>query len=151
VILLDTTPLVALCDPRDRLHRRALAEIDRVARSPPVVCAPVLTEACFLLEHPVQRRRLERLLTELQVQPFTADDEVELWSAIFDWLARYSEHDPDWADGYLAAISALDKSARVWTYDSEFWTTWRRPDGTRIPLATKSRGYRPRTEGGHAD
>ena len=50
-------------------------------------------------------------------------------------LARYRDHDPDWADGYLAVVSGKRKGSKVWTYDREFRTTWRRPDGTRIPLA----------------
>lgn len=44
-------------------------------------------------------------------------------------------HDPDWADGYLAVVAGIAHRARMWTYDREFRTTWRRPDGTRIPLA----------------
>ena len=56
---------------------------------------------------------------------------------MFDWLARHADHEPDWADGCLAVLSGLDTTARVWTYDSEFRTIWRRPDGTVIPLAVK--------------
>ncbi len=37
MILLDTGPLVALCDPRDRLNRFALRDLDRLARQPLVV------------------------------------------------------------------------------------------------------------------
>jgi hypothetical protein len=32
VILIDTPPLVALCDPRDVLSSRAIADLDRVAK-----------------------------------------------------------------------------------------------------------------------
>ena len=39
------------------------------------------------------------------------------------------------ADAYLAVVSGKRKGSKVWTYDREFRTTWRRPDGTRIPLA----------------
>jgi len=137
VILIDTTPLVALCDPRDNLHAKALADVDRLSRQPLVLCAPVLTEACFLLDHPVQRERLERILVALSVRPFTTDDEARLWREVFQWLGRYAEHEPDWADGYLAIASGREKKAKVWTYDGEFRTTWRQLDGTRIPLAVR--------------
>jgi hypothetical protein len=40
VILIDTTPLLALCDPRDGLHATALADLDRVAKRPVVLCEP---------------------------------------------------------------------------------------------------------------
>lgn len=135
MILVDTTPLVALCDPRDRLHANAMRDLDRIARRALVLAAPVLTEACFLLDHPVQRGRLQRLLADLDVRPFRSDDETAMWLDVFRWLGRYAEHDPDWADGYLAVASSREKRAKVWTYDEEFRTTWRRLDGTRIPLA----------------
>jgi predicted nucleic acid-binding protein len=137
VILIDTTPLVALCDPRDGLHTKALADLDRVATQATTLCEPVLTEACFLLSHPVQRARLERLIVQIGMSPLAIEDEKELRLEVFEWLARYAERQPDWADGYLAVVSGRQKDARVWTYDREFRTTWRRPDGTRIPLAIR--------------
>ena len=135
MILLDTAPLVALCDPSDGLHATAARDLDRLRRMPLVVCGPVLTEACFHLARTVQRQRLRRLLTEFSIAPYTSDHEAELWLDVLDWLARYAEHDPDFADGYLAVLSGIERRFKVWTYDSEFRTTWRRADGTRIPLA----------------
>lgn len=135
MILLDTAPVVALCDPRDALNRRALRDLDRLAREAFVLCPPVLTEACFLLSHRVQRERLRRFVAEFSVAPYRSEDESRLWFEVFDWLIQYQEHDPDWADGYLAVVSEKERGSRVWTYDGEFRTTWRRPDGTRIPLA----------------
>lgn len=137
MILLDTTPLVALCDPRDGLHARAVRDLDRLARSPFILCEPVLTEACFLLDRPVQRARLEQLVVALAFRPFVTDDGPRLWLDVFQWLERYAEHEPDWADGFLAVASGRERRARVWTYDDEFRTTWRRPDGSRIPLAAR--------------
>lgn len=99
------------------------------------VCLPVLTEACFLLAHPVQRQRLRRFLSEFEVVPLVTDDEPGLWGDAFDWLARYEEHEPDWADAYLVVLSSRDPRLKVWTYDAEFRSTWRRPDGSRVPLA----------------
>jgi predicted nucleic acid-binding protein len=135
VILLDTTPLVALCDPRDSLNQSALRDLDRLAREPFVLCLPVLTEACFLLPRASQRERLRRVLAEFSVTAYRSEDESRLWLDVFEWLLQYRNHDPDWADGYLAVVAGIERRARVWTYDREFRTTWRRPDGTRIPLA----------------
>ena len=137
MILIDTTPLVALCDPRDGLHARALADLDRVSRRAIALCEPVLTEACFLLSHAVQRARLERLIGDLGMAPLAVEDEAELRLEVFRWLGRYADHQPDWADGYLAVVSEREKDARVWTYDREFRTMWRRPSGARIPLAVR--------------
>jgi hypothetical protein len=95
----------------------------------------VLTEACVLLPHGVQRGRLRLFLAEFSVAAYRSEDESQLWLEVFDWLLRYEEHDPDWADGYLAVVSGRERGLRLWTYDREFRTTWRRPDGTRVPLA----------------
>ena len=135
MIFLDTTPLVALCDPRDRLNPKALRDLDRLAKRPLVVCEPVLTEACFLLPHRTQRERLHRFLVEFAVQSHRCIDVAAFRLEVFAWLLRYEQHAPDWADGYLAVASSHERSAGVWTYDSEFRTIWRRPDGTRIRLA----------------
>ena len=138
MILVDTTPLVALCDPRDNLHRTALADLDRLARRPLVTCAAVLVEACFLLDASPQRQRLEQVVSTLGIRPFVTDDEIAVWSDVFRWLGRYAEHGPDWADATLAVISGREKKAKVWTYDREFRTFWRRLDGSRIPMAVGS-------------
>ncbi len=102
-----------------------------------MLCEPVLTEACFLLGLAAQRARLERLIVELAMTPLSVEDAGELRTEVFRWLARHAEHEPDWADGYIAVVSGRLKDARVWTYDREFRTTWRRPGGTRIPLAVR--------------
>jgi predicted nucleic acid-binding protein len=134
VILLDTAPLVALCDPRDALNARALRDLTRASRQPLIACAAVLTEACALLPHRVQRRRLRRFLDDFAVTAYRPDDEERVWREAFAWLDQYAEHDPDWADAYLVVVSGYEPRARVWTYDREFRTIWRRPDGSPIPL-----------------
>lgn len=135
MILVDTAPLVALCDPTDGLHATAVRDLHRLRRMSLVVCAPVFTETCFHLARAAQRQRLRRLVTEFSMRPYTSDHEGELWLDVLDWLARYAEHTPDFADGYLAVVSGIERRFKIWTYDGEFRTTWRRPDGTRIPLA----------------
>jgi hypothetical protein len=99
-----------------------------------MVCDAVLTEACFHLPHDSQRRRLRALLERLHTQPVPQEDDAGFWMDVFDWLAKYANHEPDWADACLAVLSGRDHRLRVWTYDREFRTTWRRADGTAIPL-----------------
>jgi predicted nucleic acid-binding protein len=74
------------------------------------------------LSHPVQRARLQRLIIEIGMTPLLIEDEKELRLEVFGWLARYAEHEPDWADGYIAVVSERHKGARVWSYDREFRT-----------------------------
>jgi len=135
VILLDTNVLVALTDPRERLHRRAARDLRRLARSPLGVPLPVLTEACFLLPRAHHRARLRDLLQALSAGPCPIADDAGLRNDIFAWLVGYADHEPDWADGYLAVVCGRERHFKVWTYDREFRTIWRRPDGSRIPLA----------------
>jgi predicted nucleic acid-binding protein len=138
VILVDTTPLVALCDARDSKHRTALAELASWANDDFAVCDAVLTEACFHLPHASQRRRLRAVLEALNIRPFPIADERAFWFDALDWLAKYADHDPDWADACLAVLCGRNTTMKVWTYDREFRTTWRRPNGTAIPIAVRS-------------
>jgi len=138
VILIDTTPLVAVCDARDSKHRMALKHLESLAPDEFAVCDAVLTEACFHLSHRNQRQRLRALLRDLSVQPIPVMYEQDFFLEALDWLTKYGDHEPDWADACLAILSGRHKNLKVWTYDREFRTTWRRPNGTVIPLAARS-------------
>jgi predicted nucleic acid-binding protein len=131
VILVDTNVLVALVDDRDPLHPRAAADLRRPKRSPLRVLDAVLSEACFLLPELEARRRLRFLLMHLAIRAFSLDD--SWWPEVLDWLEEYADHEPDFADAQLVVVSSRRK-CRVWTYDREFISIWRRPDGSRVPL-----------------
>ena len=133
MILVDTSVLVGLCDRRDGLHARALQDLDRVGRRPMATCDSVLTEACFLLDHPIQRQRLARLLDQLPIRAVDSDGE-SLHGPIFVWLWQYRDHSPDWADAHLVTLLTRTRGSKIWTYDREFSTVWRKLDGKRIPL-----------------
>jgi predicted nucleic acid-binding protein len=139
VILIDTGPLVALCDPRDRLHAAATSQLEALAGRDLRTCEPVLVETCFHLPHAAQRRRLRAIIETFEIRSAPQPPEEGFWTDVFEWLAKYGDHDPDWADGCLAVLSGLDRSAKVWTYDREFRTIWRQPDGSAIPMAVKAR------------
>lgn len=137
MILIDTTPLVALCDARDAQHRRAVKHLERLREAEFGVCQAVLVEACFHLPHRSQRQRLSALLEALRVAALDPAEARDFWTGVFDWLVKYADHDPDWADACIAVLCGRDERLQVWTYDREFRTTWRRPDGTAIPLAVR--------------
>jgi len=139
LILLDTTPLVALCDSSDAKHRTAVTHLESLMKHDFAVCDAVLTEACFHLRPQTERLRLRALLHDLGVRPLSVGDERTFWLDVLEWLAKYADDEPDWADACLAVLSGRDQALKVWTYDREFRTTWRRPDGTAIPLAVRIR------------
>jgi predicted nucleic acid-binding protein len=136
-ILIDTTPLVALCDARDEKHQVAVRHLRSLGSSEFAVCDAVLTEACFHLPYRSQRQRLRALLNDLGIEPIPVANESALSWEVFDWLTKYADHEPDWTDGCLAVLSARHRDAKIWTYDREFRTIWRRPNGTIIPLAVR--------------
>src|ERR1700688_2111498 len=113
MILVDTTPLVALCDPRDPLNETALSHLKSLADSQFAICEPVLVEACFHLSAPSQRLRLWWMLERLGIIPLSVENVHSLWKEVFNWLDKYSEHQPDWADGYLAVLCGRDKKYKV--------------------------------------
>ena len=135
MILVDTGPIVALCDARDAKHRLSVTQLTALPREGLRACDAVLTEACFHLPHPSQRRRLQGLIRELDIQPVGLGTEASAWDDVFDWLVKYGDHQPDWADAWLAVLSGSDRRALLWTFDREFRTTWRRLDGSAIPVA----------------
>jgi predicted nucleic acid-binding protein len=131
MILVDTNVLVALVLPKDPLHARAKADLKRLVRQEIRVLDGVMTETCFFLCKRAQRERLEELLFALRARQQSDPS----WVSVFAWLSRYAEHEPDWVDAAL--VSSSNRDQRVWTYDGEFQSIWRRMDGSRVPLAVK--------------
>lgn len=131
-VLVDTGPLVALCDSSDGHHSRARREFDKL-KGPLTVAVPVLTEAFFLLPEAHLRGRLVALVEQGLVQVEDPADLGELSRRTFKWLAKYAEHQPDFADGWLVEW-AWSAQASVWTFDREFSTVWRNLKGTRVKL-----------------
>jgi predicted nucleic acid-binding protein len=137
MILLDTGPVVALCNPLDSLRARAEKDFGQLLGSPFHICEAVLIEACHHLHAGWQRERLGALLADLDVTVRKETNEPVFLGELFAWLEKYADHSPDWADACIAVLSGRDRKLKIWTYDSEFQTTWRRPDGSAIPLAVK--------------
>jgi predicted nucleic acid-binding protein len=135
MILVDTTPLVALCDARDSQHVIAVKQLEKLASAEFCTCEAVLMESCFHLPYGPQRQRLHALLDALAISSLAGPCDRGFWSDVLTWLRKYAEHEPDWADACIAVLCGHDRRLQVWTYDREFHTTWRRPDGTVIPLA----------------
>lgn len=139
MILIDTNVLVALTDARDGLNQRARSDLEALNAFDFLVITPVLAEACFLLEHPVQRKRLIAVIRALEISLWPDRDGTDLIESIFDWLAKLGDQAPDWADAQLAVLCSQRRNVKVWTYDTEFQTHWRQPDGAPIPLAVTKR------------
>ena len=135
MILIDTTPLVALCDARDRQHRTAMKHLEALATPTFGTCEAVLMETCFNLPNRAQRARLRAVLDAFHIASLPGTGDRGFWFDVLDWLMKYADHEPDWADGCIAVLCGHHENLKVWTYDREFRTTWRKPDGAAIPMA----------------
>jgi predicted nucleic acid-binding protein len=137
VILIDTGPLVALAHPRDPYNSRAAAQLQRLRRQPLVTCVPVLAEAVFHLSAAYARRNLREFIERFDVNVIGPREAGIFVDGVFNWLEKYADHTPDFADGWIALLCGEDERLKLWTFDREFETHWKRPDGSSIPLATK--------------
>ena len=136
-VLVDTGPLVALLDGRDRLHRRAAHEARQI-RAPALVGIPVLTEVLHLVRDPGLRRRLEAAFERGPLQ-LVSDSGIALVVAALAWLEHFADHRPDFADAHLVSWAASDRDLSVWTFDREFSTVWRTSSGEPVRLFSPGR------------
>ncbi|MGA9525863.1 MAG: PIN domain-containing protein [Myxococcaceae bacterium] len=130
-VILDTGPLVAMLDGRDRHHTWAVEALRRV-RPPALVCEPVLAEACFLVRR--LRSGPDRVLQLLENQTLriglSLEEEVP---ALRKLMAKYADVPMSLADACLVRMAELHRDARVITIDSDF-TRYRRHGRQAIPL-----------------
>jgi predicted nucleic acid-binding protein len=136
VILIDTNVLVGLMLVTNSHHHRALEDLERLERQAFYLTLPVLTEISYHLSAQFLRTRLFSLINRLKITLYPREHEVPL-ERTFDWLMKYADHEPDFTDAHLIQISQLDRKVKIWTYDNEFHTIWRRLDGSRVPMATR--------------
>jgi uncharacterized protein len=117
-VLLDTGPLVALMDRRDRHHAWAEAQFAEIL-PPLLTCEAVLAEACFLviragrsMEEPL--KLLKRGVLQLA---FDLSENVEQVSTL---MVRYANVPMSLADACLVRMSELAPDSVVLTLDSDF-------------------------------
>lgn len=130
--LVDTGPLVALLNPRDRYHQWARAMFEQIT-SPVWTCEPVVTEACFLLRDTVPGvlAVLELLRRGVLQVPFRLDEEAEVIQAS---LKRYASVPMSLADACLVRMVEQYPSSRLLTLDRHF-RIYRTRDRRVIPTA----------------
>ncbi|MCI2430371.1 PIN domain-containing protein [Candidatus Acetothermia bacterium] len=117
-VILDTGPLVAFLNKRDRYHRWAAEQLAQL--EPPLyTCEGVISEACFLLATYASGSEtvLELVHRELVKISFRLEDEV---MAIKKLLARYEDIGVSLTDACLVRMAELDERGVVLTLDSDF-------------------------------
>ena len=117
-VLLDTGPLVAFLNRRDRYHAWAKAQLATV-EPPLATCEAVLSEACFLLRDlPGGSQAIVDLVRrELVVISFSLRDEV---TPVGNLMTRYANVPMSLADACLVRMVELNAGGAVMTLDSDF-------------------------------
>jgi uncharacterized protein len=116
--VLDTGPLVALVDRRDRYHSWA-REVLTPLEPPVFTCEPVLTEACFLSRNlsGLADAVLDLVARGLLDCRFQVISEIGPLRALMN---KFADVPMTLADACLVRMAELDHRAVVVTLDSDF-------------------------------
>ncbi len=130
-VIVDTGPLVAYFNGRDRWHRWVVGQMTTLA-TPLLTCEPVLTEACFLIHRSGGRpadliRKLSEGVLEIGI------DLGKEAAGIEGLLKRYADTPMSLADACLVRLSERFADCRVFSLDSDF-EHYRRNGRQLIPL-----------------
>ncbi len=132
-IIIDTGPIVAFINARDKYHEWAKDQLSRI--TPPLLtCEAVISEACFLLG-PIyggSETVLELMKRGVLSSPFRIEDSLEQ----VKWLLKkYSGVPISLADACLVRMSEIYPGSTVFTLDSDF-SIYRKNKRNVIPIIT---------------
>lgn len=117
-VVVDTGPLVALLNRRDRYHVWVRDVLDTV--EPPVfTCEPVISEACFLLGRidGGQDAVLQLLSDDILRLDFRMELELDALRAL---MKKFANVPMSLADACLVRMTELDPGSQVLTVDGDF-------------------------------
>lgn len=123
MIVIDTGPLVALFDPRDRLHERC-RKVLRSLTAPLVTTVPVLTEVFHILSpNSIGSDRVRDLAARGGMRIWHYDDAALERS--FQLMEQYADHPMDLADASVITAAERLGTRRVFTLDRRDFSTYR--------------------------
>jgi len=130
-VILDTGPLVAFLNSRDRYHDWAEAQFAQI-QPPLLTCEAVVSEACFLLRGWPRGagsifELLERKVLEIS---FSLADHIAPVSLL---LKKYGNIPTSLADACLVRMAELHDSSSILTLDADF-QIYRKHKRRVIPL-----------------
>lgn len=118
LIVLDTGPLVAYINQKDKYHGWAKKRFQEIA--PPVLtCQAVISEACFLMRHFDGGREIILEMIERTVIQTEFNLNVEA-KALKQLILKYQDVPMSLADACLVRMSELYEDARILTLDNDF-------------------------------
>ena len=129
MILVDTGPLVALFDPKDKAHSRCRRILHGI-RDPLYTTIPVLTEAFYMLTPAsIGSDGLRDFVLKrgMHIWFFT---EAEMTRA-FELMEQYADHPMDLADASLVVAGETLGTKRIFTIDRRDFDGYRLKRGHR--------------------
>lgn len=117
-VLVDTGPLVAFLNRRDRFHDWTAAQWNQIA-APMLTCEAVVSEACFLLSgiKSGSDRVMQLIQREILMLSFQLDKHIEPVKRL---LLKYQSVPMSLADACLVRMSELHSNSHVFTLDADF-------------------------------
>jgi len=129
MILVDTGPLVALFDPKDGQHERAVITL-RALRERLCTTVPVLTEAFHMLQ--------PESVGSDRVREFVVRGGLSVWfldrtnlTRAFELMEQYADHPMDLADASVIAAAEALQTRKVFTLDKADFGAYRIRRGHR--------------------
>ena len=127
--LVDTGPLVALFDSKDREHDRCVQALKGI-RGPLRTTVPVLTEAFHMLDPGSQGSAVLRAFMSKGGLSVWWLDSTSLPRA-FELMDRYADHPMDLADASLIVAAESLNTRRIFTLDRRDFRVYRVRRGHR--------------------
>ncbi len=117
-VLVDTGPLVAFLNRRDRFHDWTAAQWNQIA-APMLTCEAVVSESCFLLSRikSGSDRVMQLIQREILMISFHLDEHID---PVKKLLIKYQSVPMSLADACLVRMSELYSNSYVFTLDSDF-------------------------------
>jgi predicted nucleic acid-binding protein len=117
-VLVDTGPLVAFLNKRDRFHDWTAAQWNQIA-APMLTCEAVVSETCFLLSeiNSGSNRVMQLIQRKILNISFHLVEHIDPVNKL---LIKYQSVPMSLADACLVRMSELHSNSSVFTLDSDF-------------------------------
>ena len=117
-VLIDTGPLVAFLNKRDRFHDWTAAQWNQIA-APMLTCEAVVSETCFLLSRlkSGSNRVMQLIQRKVLKISFHLEEHIDPVNKL---LLKYQSVPMSLADACLVRMNELHSNSSVFTLDSDF-------------------------------
>jgi uncharacterized protein len=118
-ILIDSSPIVAVCDERERKAHRICNEIFENYAGDFVTTMPCVTESMYLLGDWHYQQKLWQLIENKSLGVYQLTDfDLNRMNVL---MAKYQDTPMDFADASLVATAESLKIKKIFTLDSDFY------------------------------